>query len=140
MRQWPEAEQAFRRALAIDPRDPHALLGVAKACLRQKRVEEGVAAALESIGCLYQNPMAHYILGLGLFRMKEYRRAAQAVRVAVSLNPNFERAHRFMARYARRVERDIEKSLEHLAVVRHIRAERRAKRGQRAEEGLSGWH
>ena len=124
LREWKEAEQAFRRALTIDPHDPHALLGVARACLRQRRVTEGVEAALESIGSLYQNAMAHYILGLGLLRMKQYERAVKAVQVAVYLNPNFERAHRFLARYARRIDRDMEKSLKHWAAVRHIRSQR----------------
>lgn len=128
LRRWPEAERAFRRALAIDPLNPHAHLGVAKACLRQDRVEEGVAAALESVGNLYQNPMAHYILGLSLLRMKQYFRAVEAVRVAVSINPNFERAHRFLARYARRGELDPDKAREHWRIVREIRARRRANR------------
>jgi len=126
LRKWPEAETAFRRALALDPRNPHALLGVGKACLRQDKVEEGVALVLDSIGCLYQNPMAHYILGLALIRMKQPFRAVEAVRVAVSLNPNFERAHRFLARYAVRLERNLEKSREHWRIVREIRAHKLA--------------
>jgi tetratricopeptide (TPR) repeat protein len=135
LRRWPEAEQAFRRALAIDPLDAHAHLGVAKALLRQRRVEEGVSAALESVRCLYQNPMAHYVLGLGLVRMKQYLRAVEAVRVAVSLNPNFERAHRFLARYALKAEQNREKAREHWAMVRRIRAARLAE-GRRAEEAV----
>lgn len=132
LRRWPEAEQAFRRALILDPRNPHAHLGLAKACLRQDRVEEGVAAALDSIGFLYQNPMAHYILGLGLLRMKQYFRAVEAVRVAVSINPNFERAHRFLARYALRGELSMEKSREHWRIVREIRERKHAEGRARA--------
>ena len=128
LRRWQEAERAFRRALAIDPLNPHAHLGIAKACLRQGRVEEGVAAALESVGCLYQNPVAHYILGLGLLRMKQYFQAVEAVRVAVSINPNFEHAHRFLAQYARRFELDPDKAREHWRIVREIRARRWANR------------
>lgn len=140
LRRWPEAEQAFRRALEIDLRNPHAQLGLAKACLRQGRVEEGVAAALESVGLLYQNPMAHYILGLGLLRMKQYARAAEAVRVAVSINPNFERAHRFLARYALRAELNVKKSREHWRLVRAIRDQRRSVRWLQggAPGGISG--
>ena len=132
LRRWSEAERAFRRALAIDPLNPHAHLGLAKACLRQDRVEEGVHEALESVGLFYQNPMAHYILGLGLLRMKQPFRAADAVRVAVSINPNFERAHRFLARYARLAESNLEKSHEHWRLVREIRARRNAELALRA--------
>lgn len=118
----------------MDPLEPHALLGVAKADLRRGRVEAGVDAALRPIGALYRNPMAHYVLGLGLLRMRQYLRAGQAVRVAVALNPNFERAHRFLARYALKAEQDLARSREHWAMVRRIRAERRA-RGRRHAEG-----
>ncbi|MDP2430660.1 MAG: alkaline phosphatase family protein [Pseudomonadota bacterium] len=134
LRRWPEAEAAFRRALILDPRNPHAHLGMAKACLRQGRVEEGVAAALDSVGFLYQNPMAHYILGLGLLRMKQYFRAVEAVRVAVSINPNFERAHRFLARYALRGELSAEKAREHWRIVREIRERGRAEGRARASQ------
>ncbi len=122
LRRWSEAEQAFRQALAIDPLDPHAMLGIAKACLRQKRVNEGIAAALDSTGLCYQNPMAHYILGLGLLRNHQYSLAVAAVQVAVALNPNFERAHRFLARYALTREYDRKKSRKHWDIVRRIRA------------------
>ncbi|WP_295426273.1 tetratricopeptide repeat-containing sulfotransferase family protein [uncultured Thiodictyon sp.] len=128
LRRWVEAEQAFRRALAIDPRNPHAYLGLAKACLRQKRVDEGLAAALESVALCYQNPMAHYVLALGLLRNRQFTRAAEAMRVAVSINPNFERAHRLLAGYAMRFEFDPEKARGHWRLVREIRARRRRER------------
>ncbi|HYN76208.1 MAG TPA: tetratricopeptide repeat protein, partial [Lamprocystis sp. (in: g-proteobacteria)] len=133
LRRWPEAEQAFGRALAIDLLNPYAWLGLAKTCLRQKRVEEGMAAALESISHFYQNPMAHYVLALGLLRRRQFLQAAEAMRVAVSINPNFERAHRFLAGYYLRFELDTERSQAHWRLVRECRVRRRAE-GRRSAE------
>lgn len=128
LRRPDEAAGAFGKALAIDALNPHGLLGMAKVLLRQRRTEEAVQYALKSINALFQNPLAHYVLALGLLRLKQYIRAAEAMRVALSINPNFERAHRFLARYALRFELDLKTSREHWRLLREIRQLRREKR------------
>jgi predicted AlkP superfamily phosphohydrolase/phosphomutase/tetratricopeptide (TPR) repeat protein len=123
-----DAEGAFARALALDPLSAHASLGLAKVRLRQRRTDDAIRLALASVSALYQNPVAHYVLGLGLWRAGQYVRAAEAMRVAVGINPNFERAQRFLARYALRFEQDLAKSRAHWRLVREIRAQTRERR------------
>lgn len=126
LRRFDEAEIAFRKALAIDPLNPHAFLGLARAALPDReRGAQAVECALDSVRLLYQNPMAHYILALGLMRVRQYFRAAEALRVAISLNPNFEQAHRVLARYYRLGTGETEKSQEHLRLFRELRRRRR---------------
>jgi predicted AlkP superfamily phosphohydrolase/phosphomutase/Tfp pilus assembly protein PilF len=126
LHRWDEAEIAFRKALAIDPLNPHAFLGLARAALPDRaRGEQAVEAALDSIRLLYQNPMAHYILALGLMRIRQYFRAAEALRVAVALNPNFEQAHRVLARFYRRATGEMDKAQEHLRLFKELRRRRR---------------
>lgn len=122
MRHWDEAEEAFRKALAVDPLNPHGHLGIARAYLRDRdKAQVVVEAALKSIGLLYQNALAHYVLGLGLLRLRQYFVAADAMRTAVALNPNFVRAHRALARlyYLALGQRD--KARMHVDAIREIR-------------------
>lgn len=138
LRRWDEAEAAFRKALAIDPLNPHAQLGLARAFLPDRdQAEKAVEAALESVRLLYQNPMAHYILGLGLMRMRKYFPAAEAIRVAVALNPNFEQAHRVLARFYIKATGEKDKALEHMRLFREIRLRRKAGNASR-EAGVMG--
>ncbi len=143
LRRLDEAAGAFAKALALDPRNPPAPAGLARRRLRQRRNDEALEHALASVNALYQNPVAHYLLGLALLRRKQYLRAAEALRVAVGINPNFERAHRVLALYTLKFELDTAKSKEHWRLVREIRQLARTRRLTRVAdaqimlEGLS---
>ncbi|MCX7098148.1 MAG: alkaline phosphatase family protein [Methylococcales bacterium] len=126
MHRWEEAQAAYRKALAIDPLNPHAHLGLARALLpKHENGEAAVESALDSVRLLYHNPMAHYVLGLGLMRIRQYFRAAEAMRTAVALNPNFERAHRVLARFYVKATGERDKAMEHLTLCREIRTRRK---------------
>jgi tetratricopeptide (TPR) repeat protein len=98
LRRFEEAERAFRRALAIDPANAHAQVGLARSFLPRRRNRLAAEAALEAVGLLYQHPLAHYCLGVALHRMGRVERALQALQVAVAQNPNFREAHLRLAR------------------------------------------
>lgn len=83
---------------------------------------------------LYHNPLAHYVLAQGLMRLNQYPRAADALRAATALNPNFERAHRRLARYYQRVTREEDKAEAHRRLVKAIRAHNQG--GAKASEGI----
>ncbi len=135
LHRWQDAEDAFRKALALDPLNPHAHLGLARTCLPRRRTEEAVEEALEAVRLLYHNPLAHYVLAQGLMRLNQYPRAAEALRVAVALNPNFERAHRLLARYYHLVTCEEDKSQEHWRMVKEIRVQ--GKNGAKGIESIA---
>ena len=137
LHRWEEAKNAYRKALALDALNPHAHLGLARALLPDRNnAEAAVEAALDSVRLLYQNPMAHYVLGLGLLRKRDYFRAAEAMRVAVALNPNFEQAHRVLARFYAKATGEHEQAKLHWQMCRDIRARRKAQ-GTRQQVGLA---
>ncbi len=117
-----EAEAAYRKALAIDPLNAHAHLGLARALLPQRRPEPAAEHALETVRLHHHYPLAHYVLGLALLRLGKVTEAERALRVAVTQNPNFLRAHRVLARlYHRHIPNQGVRMLEHLRLCREIR-------------------
>ena len=78
MRRPAEAEAAFGKALAIDPLNFHAHLGLARACHRQRRHEAAAREALETVRLMFHYPMAHFVLGRALFRLRRFEAAARS--------------------------------------------------------------
>jgi len=93
LRRFDQAEQTYAKALAIDPDNPHAHVGMARLALRRRQYVTAVQSALDALQRLYHYPLAHFLLGVALLRLKELPRAAEAFRAALSLNPNFAQAH-----------------------------------------------
>ena len=93
LRRWSEAIKQFQRALEIEPDDASAYLGIARAALGARRFGDAVDAALSSIGIAYQQPAAHYILGLALARQEKFEKALKSLAVAAAMAPNSVRAH-----------------------------------------------
>jgi len=128
LRRWPEALKAFQRAATIDPLNPHAHYGLAQCHLAQRNNDQAINEALQTIGLFYHYPLAHYLLGLALIREQQFLRAAEALDVAISINPNFQRAHRVSAWLHRHWLGDLEKAAEHRSLAREIRAANRKQR------------
>ena len=103
LRQWDAAERAYRNALALDPDDAEAHLGLAMSHLRQRRFEPAAEAALEALSLEYARPWAHFVLGVALTRLGNRERAIQAFETAIRFAPRFYPAHAWLARiYSRR--------------------------------------
>jgi predicted AlkP superfamily phosphohydrolase/phosphomutase/tetratricopeptide (TPR) repeat protein len=122
LHRWREAEQVYEKALDIDPDNAHAYAGKSRMALRRRRYEEAVQYALDAVQRLYHNPMGHFLLGVGLAGMKDYERAAEALRVALSLNPNFPEAHRRLALLLSNRLNDPEGAKVHRRLYRETRA------------------
>lgn len=97
LKRWPDAEEAFRKSLEIDPENAAAHLGLCRSLLPRRLNRAAALAALDSIGLLYHNPMGHYLLGMALHRMGHIPRAVEALSVAVAQNPNFPEAYERLA-------------------------------------------
>lgn len=96
LKQWKEAEDAFRNSLQIDGDKASAHHGLAISLLRQKRYEEAVESSLEAVGLSFNFPVAHYHLGEALYEMGEYESAAEAFEVCLKLNPTVAKARNFL--------------------------------------------
>jgi predicted AlkP superfamily phosphohydrolase/phosphomutase/predicted Zn-dependent protease len=92
-----KAGEACDKALLRDPDNPSAWLGLARVHLRQGRDQDAAEAAMTSVGLVFHNPMAHFLLGNALVRLGEVGRAVDALKVAVTQNPNFVRAWSMLA-------------------------------------------
>ena len=91
------ARRAYERALAIDPDDARAYLGLGRVALRRRKFSDAVHAAMDALQRVHHAPEAHFLLGRALSGSKEYPRAAEAFRAAISLNPHFPEAHARLA-------------------------------------------
>lgn len=128
LRQWTAAERMFKKALALDSDHAEANLGLANAWLGAKRNFEAAGQALATIGLLYHNPGAHFLLGVALRRLGRAEEAVQAFQVCLAQNPNFIDAHIRLAHlYTHRLGQP-EKAAEHRARIVQIRTQARALR------------
>jgi predicted AlkP superfamily phosphohydrolase/phosphomutase/tetratricopeptide (TPR) repeat protein len=118
---WSEAEDVFVKALAIDPDNPHAHLGMCRVSLHRRDYDDAASSALETLERLYHYPLAHFYLGVALRGMRHYRRAVHALRTALSLNPNFAQAHLQLAAILSRRFHDGNGAADHLRLYREIR-------------------
>jgi predicted AlkP superfamily phosphohydrolase/phosphomutase/tetratricopeptide (TPR) repeat protein len=128
MGHWDEAEQAYGKALGVDPDNPHAHLGMCRVALHRRHSRAAAQSALECIQRLYHYPMGHFLLGIALARLKNYTRSADAFRVALSLNPNFPLAHLRLAFLLQRRLGDPAGAAEHLRIYRDMRIAARNRR------------
>lgn len=126
LRRWTDAERACKQALALDPDNAHALLGLAQVGLGTCHNFEAASNALASVGLLHHNPNGHHLLGIALHRIGRIEAAVDALKVCVTQNPNHVPAHRrLMYIYERRLK-DLEQAAAHREQVRIVLARRNA--------------
>ena len=118
---WNDALPIYQRVLAIDPDNAHAHVGLCRIALRRRRFAGAAHSALDALQAIHDYPLAHYLLGIALGGMKEYRRAAGAFRAAISLNPNFPEAHVRLAAILDKHLGDAESPREHRRLARRMR-------------------
>lgn len=121
LRRWRDAQQVYEKALAIDPDNAQAHLGTCRMALRRRKFGVAAQSALDALQRVYDYPLAHFLLGRALEGMKEYERAAEAFRAAISFNPNFPEAHVRLAALLEKHLGDAESAREHRRFARRMR-------------------
>jgi tetratricopeptide (TPR) repeat protein len=100
LRNWPRAQAAFEKAVAIDPDTESAWHGLAVAALARCDYEGAAELALRAVGLKADYAEAHYHLGVALSRLGRPRDAAIAFGRALALRPNLLGAcHRLIELY-----------------------------------------
>ncbi len=95
-----------------------------RVALRRRKFSVAAHSALDALQRVYHDPLAHFLLGLALAGMKEYERAAEAFRAAISFNPNFPEAHVRLAALLEKHLGDAESAREHRRLARRMRSRR----------------
>ncbi|HXM45272.1 MAG TPA: tetratricopeptide repeat protein, partial [Bryobacteraceae bacterium] len=122
LRRWRDAQQVYEKALAIDPDNAQAYVGLCRLALRRRKFSAAAHAALDALQRIYGHPPAHFLLGRALAGMQEYARAADAFRAAISFNPNFPEAHVRLAALLEKRLGDAESAREHRRLARLMRS------------------
>jgi tetratricopeptide (TPR) repeat protein len=121
LRQWEDAEKMYSKALAADPDNPHAHIGMCRVELHRQNPEAAAQAALEGLQRLYHNPIGHFLLGVSLVGLGRYEKARDAFQTALSLNPNYRQAHLRLGYLFKRRLGDPVRAAEHFRLFRELR-------------------
>jgi tetratricopeptide (TPR) repeat protein len=121
LRRTRDAQNVYEKALAIDPDNAQAYVGLCRMALRRREFRMAAHSALDALQRTYQDPLAHFLLGRALTGMKDYQRAAEAFRAAISFNPNFPQAHIRLAGLLETHLGDIETAREHRGLAYRMR-------------------
>jgi len=121
LRRWRDAQQVYEKALAIDPDNAHAHIGLCRMALLRRKFSVAAQSALDALQRVYHYPLAHFLLGRALTGLKEYKQAADAFRAAISFNPNFPEAHVRLAALLEKHLGDPESAREHRRLARRMR-------------------
>jgi tetratricopeptide (TPR) repeat protein len=116
-----DTEYICEEVLAVDPDNAHAHVGLCRVAIERKQFSVAAQAALEALQRVHHYPLAHFLLGRALGGMKEYERAAEAFRAAISLNPNFPEAHVRLASLLRKHLGDAASAREHMRLTRRMK-------------------
>jgi TolB-like protein/Tfp pilus assembly protein PilF len=96
---WRDAEQAFRRAIDLNPNNALARLGLGLSVLvLQERYDEGLAEARRAVELDPLSPYTHTQLALALLLAGRYPEAVEQSRTAIALDPHRNRPYFLMAR------------------------------------------
>lgn len=121
LRRQDRASEIYRQALALDPDNAQAQMALCRLALHRRDFALAANLALDALQGLFQEPMAHFLLGRALSGLKQYERAVDAFRAAISINPNFPEAHMRLAALLETQTGDPESARKHRLLARRMR-------------------
>jgi Flp pilus assembly protein TadD len=91
--QFPEAEQEYRAAANLEPKNPDLWVGLSSVFNQERKFDDAIAAAHRALQLSPDSDRAHVALGVGFGDKGDYQGAAAEFRKAVSLNAENDVAH-----------------------------------------------
>jgi tetratricopeptide (TPR) repeat protein len=125
LRNWDEAEEAFRRAVRQNRSDARAFDGLATISLYRREFDHAARWAMDALAQDMQMPLAHYHLGVALAQMR-HPAAADALLACARLDSTRAAPLYWLARVSRDAG-DAAKAAEYRQRARHIILRRRGK-------------
>lgn len=117
-----DAIQNFVAACSIDATHVPSFVGLSRAYLLSRRVQDAVAESRRSIEMDPSNPSAHFIHGVALMRCGHPDWAAESLEEVVRQSSSFPQAHRRLARIYQRNLRNPARARHHLRLFLEARA------------------
>lgn len=137
LKRYEDAEEAFKAVLELDPTNSEVWVGLTRSYLKRRQNMLAASAALEAIGLKYDQPIAHYLLGVALHRIGRLVPAVEALHVALAQNPNFPAALERLAVIQERRFHNQEKAAEYRARAKAVEKQTEAiKEGAFVPEAL----
>ncbi len=133
LREWNEAEAIFREVLEIDPDNPSAWKGIARARLGRRDFEAAIEAATESLRLVFEQPLVHFLLGMACYRASHIDRAEQAFLVTIRMNSSHAPAYRMLSEIQLRHRGDSGLSASFSSLAHAARQKLRSLEKQRVE-------
>jgi predicted AlkP superfamily phosphohydrolase/phosphomutase/tetratricopeptide (TPR) repeat protein len=130
--QWQNAKVAYEKALALDPDNARAYLGLSTVYRRLGDNQQTVDHALRAVSLLHRLPLAHFNLGVALVRSGEKERARLAFETALRFQPEMVNAHRYLATIHKIEGGDLEKAAFHRGEVLRL-TQRRGRRAVKSD-------
>jgi predicted AlkP superfamily phosphohydrolase/phosphomutase/tetratricopeptide (TPR) repeat protein len=115
---WQEANATFEELLTLDPVNPQARFGLARAAMGRKDHARAVAEVFASLGLRYHHPQAHYLAAQTLWRIGRFSEVEGSLLRALEQNPVFPAAHALLARYLSRIKREYARAAVHRELAR----------------------
>jgi len=101
LQRWDEAKATFTEALEIDRETPGPLLGLARVALASRDFESAIDHAQASLGLLFFQPRAHYLVGLAHYRIGRFEDAERALMICIRQAPLATAAWRLLGEISR---------------------------------------
>jgi len=105
-RDWAAAKSAYDQVLEIDPETPGTFVGLARIAIAQGDVPAAIDHARKATGLLYHQPIAHYLLGVALYRSGDWQAAEKSFIVSNKQAPLLARNYRMLKRIAKHYRDD----------------------------------
>ncbi len=96
-RRWEDAKRVAEKLVATDPDDYRALHAIGSAEMYLGNLERAAELCLSAIERQHFYPEAHYTLGVTLIWMKDFPHAIQSLKAAISMQPGYLNAYRYLA-------------------------------------------